>query len=98
MTNYLKILIALMLTGCVWAFDAVPAEQDFANHVLCAGAISKVVYASTKSEKETFFWTTVIFVGKEIYDCIKPNPSGFSITDLCADYLGKDLVLVRWEW
>ena len=31
---------------------------------------------------------TVIFIGKEIYDCFKPNPTGFDVMDLLADYLG----------
>lgn len=31
---------------------------------------------------------TVIFVGKEVYDIYKPNPTGFDWMDILADYLG----------
>ena len=30
----------------------------------------------------------VIAVGKELYDCIKPQPTGFSLQDLLADFCG----------
>ena len=31
---------------------------------------------------------TIIFVGKEINDIYKPNPTGFDKLDLFADYIG----------
>lgn len=32
--------------------------------------------------------TMAVSIGKEIYDCYKPNPTGFSLGDLMADLLG----------
>ena len=32
--------------------------------------------------------SSFVFVGKEEYDCIKPNPTGFDTKDLAADYIG----------
>ena len=32
--------------------------------------------------------SSVLFIGKEIYDKYKPNPTGFDKVDLSADYLG----------
>ena len=32
--------------------------------------------------------SSVMFIGKEIYDKYKPNPTGFDKVDLFADYLG----------
>ena len=35
-----------------------------------------------------FNLATTVFVGKEIYDCYKKNPTGFDLTDLACDYGG----------
>lgn len=35
-----------------------------------------------------FIASSIIFIGKEIYDKYKPNPTGFDKVDLFADYLG----------
>ena len=32
--------------------------------------------------------TMAVSIGKEIYDCYKTNPTGFSLGDLMADLLG----------
>jgi len=32
--------------------------------------------------------TALFWIGKEIYDCFKPNPTGFSWGDLLADLIG----------
>lgn len=34
------------------------------------------------------FLSSVLFIGKEICDKYKPNPTGFDVVDLFADYLG----------
>ena len=34
------------------------------------------------------FCSLPIFIGKEIFDVYKPNPTGFDKMDLLADYLG----------
>ena len=31
---------------------------------------------------------TFVFFNKEIYDCYKPNPTGFDWLDILADYIG----------
>lgn len=35
-----------------------------------------------------FIASSAVFIGKEIYDKYKPNPTGFDKVDLFADYLG----------
>lgn len=35
--------------------------------------------------------STLIFVGKEYYDTVKKNPTGFDMVDLIADYFGFGL-------
>lgn len=35
-----------------------------------------------------FIASSVVFIGKEIYDKYKPNATGFDKVDLFADYLG----------
>lgn len=30
----------------------------------------------------------VIFIGKELYDCVKSNPTGFNLSDLRYDFIG----------
>ena len=35
-----------------------------------------------------FVLSTIVFVLKEVYDCIKPLPTGFDKVDLTADYIG----------
>ena len=37
------------------------------------------------------FLSSVLFIGKEIYDKYKPKPTGFDKVDLFADYLGWGL-------
>jgi len=37
---------------------------------------------------------TVIFVGKEVYDIYKPNPTGFDWMDILADYTGFSIGLL----
>ena len=33
-------------------------------------------------------FATIVFVNKEIYDCYKPQPTGFDWWDILADYIG----------
>ena len=35
-----------------------------------------------------FVGSSVLFIGKEVYDKYKPTPTGFDKVDLLADYLG----------
>jgi len=32
--------------------------------------------------------TALFWIGKEVWDCFKPNPTGFSFGDLLADLIG----------
>ena len=41
-----------------------------------------------------FAIATIIFIGKEIYDIYKPNPTGFDIKDLLADYTGFSILII----
>ena len=70
------------------------ARNDKQKHLL-VGFLSGVLYSPV-----VFLWdinsaiisnmiaSSVLFIGKEIYDKYKPNPTGFDKVDLFADYLG----------
>jgi len=50
---------------------------------------------------EWFFWLSIaVFVGKEVYDCYKTKPTGFSKLDIFADFLGFGigLILTNYIW
>ena len=50
---------------------------------------------------EWFFWLSIaVFIGKEVYDCYKKKPTGFSWLDLFADFLGFGigLILTNYIW
>ena len=36
----------------------------------------------------SLIFSSIIFIGKEIYDKYKPNPTGFDKLDLFCDYVG----------
>lgn len=36
----------------------------------------------------TILIASVFFIGKEVWDKYKPNPTGFDLLDLLADYIG----------
>lgn len=36
----------------------------------------------------SFVFGSIAFLGKEVYDKYKPNPTGFDWCDIIADYLG----------
>jgi hypothetical protein len=81
-----------MLTTFLSA-ETIQADQDAANHAFISASITKVVNAVTKDNEQTFWIMTAMFIGKEIYDCNKPNPTGFSINDLVYDYFGYNLIM-----
>ena len=37
---------------------------------------------------------TIVFVNKEIYDCYKPQPTGFDCMDILADYIGLATTII----
>lgn len=45
----------------------------------------------------TVLIASVFFIGKEVWDKYKPNPTGFDWLDLVADYLGLTIsILTIW--
>lgn len=45
----------------------------------------------------TVLIASVIFIGKEVYDKYKPNPTGFDWLDLAADYSGLTIsIFIIW--
>ncbi len=45
----------------------------------------------------TVLIASVVFIGKEVWDKYKPNPTGFDWLDLIADYLGLTIsILTIW--
>lgn len=45
----------------------------------------------------TVLIASVVFIGKEVWDKYKPNPTGFDWLDLVVDYLGLTiLILMIW--
>lgn len=45
----------------------------------------------------TVLIASVVFIGKEVWDKYKPNPTGFDCLDLLADYLGLTIsILTIW--
>ena len=86
-----------------------PADQDAANHAFLSASITKVTEAAVNyinpaitthdtknNDALVFVVCSALFIGKEVYDTVKPNPTGFSINDLVYDYFGYGLI--RWKW
>ncbi len=45
----------------------------------------------------TVLIASVVFIGKEVWDKHKPNPTGFDWLDLASDYLGLTIsILTIW--
>jgi hypothetical protein len=90
------IVIITILTAMSFSFaDVIPLEQDEANHCVVGAVGTKLVYAVTKDEAQTFWIMTGIFMGKEILDL---NKTGFSLRDLAFDYLGYGIVKFKFEF
>jgi hypothetical protein len=67
-------------------------QSDKLKHFIVGGALGALSYFF--SVGYGFIFASLIFIGKEIYDCYKPNPTGFDELDLLADYLGYFLILI----
>ena len=70
------------------------ARNDKQKHLI-VGAIIGVMYSPVvflldinTAIISNFIASSVVFIGKEIYDKYKPNATGFDKVDLFADYLG----------
>ena len=65
-------------------------------HFICAMAISAAcVIVSTPIV--AVVCTSVVSIAKEIYDCHKPNPTGWDWHDLLADFYGMLVPLVLYS-
>ena len=61
--------------------------SDKVLHFLCSLAIT-IVIGLFLNPLLTTFVAFCVGIGKELYDCIKPNPSGWDWNDLLADTIG----------
>ena len=70
------------------------SRNDKQKHLLvgfvCGVLYSPVVFLWDINSAiiSNFIASSALFIGKEIYDKYKPNPTGFDKVDLFADYLG----------
>ena len=68
--------------------------NDKTQHIIVAaifGVMSlplSLVIGFTMALVSVFVVSTVLFLGKEYYDTIKPKPTGFDKVDMTVDYLG----------
>ena len=83
----------LRLVVQVATFLGVPSDKVL--HFLCALAMMAVTMIAFPAWLAVFS-TAAVCIGKEVYDCYKKNPTGFSWDDLVADALGMLLVLSIW--
>ena len=74
------------------AFEPNQIDQDHANHAVVVGCYAKLVDALFHDDNVTFWAVTGLVIGKEIYDCNKPNSTGFSLEDIAWGYGGYYLV------
>jgi len=63
-------------------------------HFGAMAIFAAIVMGLTNSPLITLFICLFFSVGKEIFDCIKPNATGFSEGDLLADIAGMGLGLL----
>ena len=70
------------------------ARNDKQKHLI-VGAIAGFLYFPVvfvwdinAAIISNFIASSAVFIGKEVYDKYKPNPTGFDKVDLFADYLG----------
>lgn len=61
--------------------------KDKINHLIVGAVLGIATYFSGHWLLG-FVLATIVFVLKEVYDCIKPLPTGFDKADLQADFLG----------
>ena len=71
--------------------------SDKLLHFLCS-AIIMALCSSVMNPTLSCLTTTAIGLLKELYDCHKPNPTGWDWRDLLADLLGMAVVLVVVIW
>jgi hypothetical protein len=67
--------------------------SDKLKHFI-VGAILGIVSCFTGHLLLCFIFASIIFIGKEIYDIYKTNPTGFDIKDLIADYAGFSILII----
>ena len=89
------LLILLISVMCMSFSGIVELPTDKANHFVVGACISKVINAYVPDQGDAFLWKSAIFIGKELFDNRKANPTGFSLDDLAYDYLGD--IIVTWE-
>lgn len=71
----------------------VGVKTDKVLHFLCS-ALTMAVCSTFLNPTLSCFITIAIGLLKELYDCHKPNPTGWDWHDLLADLLGMVVVLV----
>jgi hypothetical protein len=67
--------------------------SDKVLHFVCSALIMGLCSIVLNPMLSSFI-TIAVGLLKELYDCHKPNPTGFSLGDLLADLLGMVAVLV----
>lgn len=67
--------------------------NDKTKHFIVGAALGVATYFSNHWLLGAVI-ATMIFVGKEVWDMYKPNPTGFDKVDLAVDYIG--LVIGFW--
>lgn len=68
-------------------------ETDKFAHLVCAFGITLVLGIIFNLSIAVII-TSIISVGKEIYDIYKPNPSGFSVDDIKFDIFGMFIAIL----
>ena len=69
-----------------WLSKKIGVRSDYILH-FGVGFVFGLLYLALPFWSVLIF-ASIIFIAKEIYDVYKPDPSGFSLLDLLADYLG----------
>jgi hypothetical protein len=85
-----RLALLLIIASLSFGWEPIPVDGDVANHAFVGSAVTKILQAN--QVKDTFNPMLAIGVGKEIYDCLKPNATGFSINDLTYWMVGWWLV------
>lgn len=68
-------------------------SKDKIKHLIVGAVLGAATYISGHWMLG-FVISTIIFVGKEVFDMYKPQPTGFDKVDLTVDYIG--LVIGFW--